>query len=345
MMLDEIRQLLVETHRYTRVFKGPNENCPDEQLDAFSYTKNDVGLRDYQVVETGYDHDGYSQEIQRSLDKLVPRKESRQRERARKFVREVLGQGYYGYAYLRKNLNMPLETPTFRWWNWDKRLPIISLINPGGSIYVKAGGYTMASVATPPAAVAIQGKNDIDIRGDGGGTKLITSGTAIPFYIGDRVSAPNVSTRIALRDLYIDGTSQTAATVPENTDANVGVEMASPAGGSATLDILLDRLQIFNTGSDAIYYYGSGDNMIRNCTIRQIRGYWGAIHAHLAHKLTVIGCLIAQCSASGGIRHSQYILGNKIVSTGAGAASDGSARPSIMGADPSVVNGQTIGTT
>jgi len=34
-------------------------------------------------------------------------------------------------------------------------------------------------------------------------------------------------------------------------------------------------------------------------------------------------------------------MGNKIVSTGAAAAGDGSARPPIMGADPSAVNGQT----
>src|SRR5439155_8578399 len=101
-------------------------------------------------------------------------------------------------------------------------------------------------------------------------------------------------------------------------EQSLGIEICSQSNANgATTDILIERVKIYNTGSDAIYgSYCSGEVMVRNCTVRSTRGYWGAIHPHQYHRMTVIGCLIAQCLASGGIRHGQIIMGNKIVSTG-----------------------------
>ncbi|GAF82988.1 unnamed protein product, partial [marine sediment metagenome] len=158
---------------------------------------------------------------------------------------------------------------------------------------------------------------DITLSGVGWATKLVPADGVNTIVIGDRADS-YPSERIIIRDLYIDGSNQTAHTAggtdPETQELDLGIEIA----GGSTNDIQILNCFFYSTGNDAVYGYETGWVTVSECKFNDIRGYWAAVHPHLGeHKFIVENNTFYYCDAAA-IRHAHIITGNDIFRCGAG---------------------------
>lgn len=132
----------------------------NKKLDPETFSKRELWNAVREVCN-GYDHGATNYEIQREIDRVAEsaRKENGKEKAARKFLTAILSRGYYGYCKLRKMLGWPVESPTFRWWNWRVAHPVIGWINPGGKVFIRCGGYTMDDTLVVKPKVAVEGEN------------------------------------------------------------------------------------------------------------------------------------------------------------------------------------------
>lgn len=190
-------------------------------------------------------------------------------------------------------------------------------------VFVRDANYNIDTT------LLIQGKTDLTLEGENWvSTRLIAvGGDTTVILIGDRVAAGLASQNIIVKNLYIDGTAQTTETLtPEANDRRFGIEMASPA--EQTEKIVIEKCQVYNTGSDGIYGYFCGPVTVRENMVESVRGYWAGIHLHDGGdtlgpaQAKVTGNTLRGCLCSG-IRHGRQTLGNYVFECGKTGESDG----------------------
>ena len=113
------------------------------------YTNRDLGIKHVEEVYPGYDHGATNWEIQAALDKISRHEQVTQRERrVNRFLQKVASEGFYGYLKLRKMLGFPLESFRVKPWYAQRLEACLSLVNPGGLVWLSEGVYKMLSTVT-----------------------------------------------------------------------------------------------------------------------------------------------------------------------------------------------------
>ena len=275
-----------------------------------NYSKSELGLRSVVEVDACDDKGGDEEQINKAIQKLgsVSGKISgRKRRKARELLEAIASAGYYGYLVFRRKLGIPFEHPVLKPWYAKFLSHIPSLINPGGIILLKEGTFSISS----PVLIT---KSYVKIEGSGAATILKSTENNTIIRIGDRSDTAKNPTHVTIADLRIDGSSQETATYsPESDDTRLGIDIE----GTETKDIVVRNCYIYNTGSDGVYGYATGDVLVTGCIVDSVRGYWAGIHPHGLHYWAIIGNIIHDCS-TGAIRHGQVIANNFISHCGGG---------------------------
>lgn len=150
----EIRRIVSEAARYRKIFSPEMRRTADERIGDSVYTKKDVGLKEFRVVEAGRDG-GYGEDIQKAVDRVET--DEPWRIRVKENLANWLGSSYYNYVKLMKTLGITIDHHRISWYNWKSTQPLISLVNPGGLIQIKEGNYPCDVVLTLKSAIGLMG--------------------------------------------------------------------------------------------------------------------------------------------------------------------------------------------
>lgn len=182
--------------------------------------------------------------------------------------------------------------------------------DPGAqAVFVPTAYYQ----STDPNWPVIKGKTNFAVIGAGPGSRIVTQGDAVGIQIGKFEASGGVS-EFYLGQIFIDGSSQTAAYLDLTQQIKrVGVLVEQGNGGNpgATVRVLIDHLQIFNTGADSIISNLATNGVISNCIVRATRNGFASIHAHSGEAWVVANNVII-ASNTGALRHGSVIIGNRI---------------------------------
>lgn len=155
--------------------------------------------------------------------------------------------------------------------------------------------------------------------------------------VGHLLNPAYLSSNVEVSGFSIDGTAQPDPTIPPMTEADVGggINIFGINGGASSDDVLIYNNYIYNVGNDAICSSYAGKwtafkNIIVNC-----RPYYAAIHPHSGLHAASILYNEIYGSTRGGIRHGNYIIGNKVYNCGnaGGNLFTTDTYPAIMGTD------------
>jgi parallel beta-helix repeat protein len=185
------------------------------------------------------------------------------------------------------------------------QVDINAAIDSNRSILLAPGTFTLSD------AIVFLSKNNILFSGSGDATKLVSTNDKAIIRIGYRTATP--STDIAIKNLFMDGTSHAADFSNVITTDGIGIAIEN----SATERIRVEGCHIYNTGGDGVAGYECGSAIITNNIIRDVRGRYGGIHPHgNDHQFYITNNLIEGCVNSG-IRHGRTIADNYVYGCGA----------------------------
>lgn len=137
---EDVRKILEHIENQQAINSG--------KADKTSFTNRDLGIQ--RIVEVEQQRDGgiCGEDIQKSVDKAGASAEFNQdqsQRRAKEYVFRVLSKGYYDYLLLRKKLGLTKESITISKLRGGYHFsPCVSLINPGGLVWVKEGDYPLS---------------------------------------------------------------------------------------------------------------------------------------------------------------------------------------------------------
>lgn len=162
--------------------------------DSSVFTCKDLGIKALNVVQQqGRDNGITGFEIQKAINKVgwsVENQTNWKENLALRWIEKFASRGYYGYAKLMKMLDMPIESPTIRWWNARYLNSLLSFINPGGKAFIKASTYIIN--------VAVSLCDNLTVEGEGSNTLLQTTSDISILYANDKEN-------IIIQNLRVEG--------------------------------------------------------------------------------------------------------------------------------------------
>ena len=124
-----------------RVFTPQTRSlCPDERIGKGNYSKKEIGLGKYEVVEQASDRGINQDDINKFIAKTSSDKPiSPIFKQASKIFSDV----YYDYLLFRKKIGIPKEVLQIGQLTGARLADMVKLINPGGLVFLKDGTYNI----------------------------------------------------------------------------------------------------------------------------------------------------------------------------------------------------------
>lgn len=194
---DNIVKRLQENHFRRGVIEGT--------LDPTVFNRRDLGIRRYEEVYPPYDHGPSNFAIQKAIFKAHDFNVSQREAEVNSILRKVAGGGFYSYLKLRKMLGFPKESFKVRPWYGNKLAACISLINPGGLVWIAEGTHNISQKLGVIQNVGLLGAGER-------ATAIKPTADIISIEIKPTQALGEAGTGIAVEKLMIDDTSQNTST-------------------------------------------------------------------------------------------------------------------------------------
>jgi len=192
------------------------------------YTLRDLGIKAQSVINQEKDKGITDHELNKTIDKIgisVEFQTDSKEKLACKWIEKFTSRGYLGYIKLMKMLDMPVESPVIRWWNCRYMNTVLSLVNPGGRYFIRAGTYPLS------AQIGTSTRSNIELCGEGRATILRFNANVW----GSVINVANVSGWY-IHHLFVDGNNRNYTQTPSNKGGQNGVRVMD--GSEHTIDHL-----------------------------------------------------------------------------------------------------------
>jgi hypothetical protein len=125
-----------------------------------NFTMQDLGCSAVGNIYPSQDLGKDGSDLQKIINQTTRSVQARQtcaERKAKDYVAKVLSEGYYRYLQLRKKLGLPKESIRVSHWNQYKFNDYLSLINPGGLVWVAEGTMENVNAITKDVPISLQG--------------------------------------------------------------------------------------------------------------------------------------------------------------------------------------------
>jgi len=302
-----------------------------------SFTDRDCGIKASADIYQSYDGQTNQDDINKSIEKIGSRVEhvGKKTSAAKKFVKGLASNGYYGYMLLRKAIGNKLEHPSLHPWYAGRLADIPSLINPGGRIKLSEGNFVFSGemvLSTSQIAIVGAGYEATKISGAIGSSE-------------DYIHFNSGIGNILLSDFYVDGSSHTAYGGAGFGGACIGSTTTGNIDG-----VTLNRVKVYSSaGKIGCVQFeniatGTIDNLsLINCYLHTVStgGYGFAKRKQGKHAI-VSGNTIIQDNVAGFNACSLYAATQNVIVEGNVVSGNGHSTIALSPCYHSVVMGNTV---